>query len=112
VADRDPGRLLAPVLEGVEAEVAQLRDVLPRRPDAEDTAGVLGSEVVRVEVVRQSTVSATACPRGCWAGHVAESTGRARRRGETHRASQVLRPWPDARARGEPCDVAGARRHR
>ncbi len=62
VADRDPGRLLAPVLEGVEAEVAELRDVLPRRPDTEDTAGVLGSEVVRVEVVRQSAVSATACP--------------------------------------------------
>ena len=36
VADRDAGRLLAAVLEGVEPEVGQLGDVLARRPDAED----------------------------------------------------------------------------
>ena len=40
VADRDPGRLLAPVLQRVQAEVGQLGDFLARRPDPEDTAGV------------------------------------------------------------------------
>ena len=60
VADRDAGRLLAAVLEGVEAEVGELGDVLTGGPDTEDAAGVLGSAVLRVEVVRQAAVSATA----------------------------------------------------
>ena len=51
VADRDAGRLLAAVLQGVEAEVGQLGDVLAGRPDPEDAAGVLGALVLRVEVV-------------------------------------------------------------
>ena len=42
VADRDPGRLLSAVLQGVEAVVGQLGDVLPGRPHAEDATGVLG----------------------------------------------------------------------
>ena len=40
--DRDAGRLLAAVLQGVEAVVGELGDLLARRPDAEDAAGVLG----------------------------------------------------------------------
>ena len=43
VADRDAGRLLAAVLEGVEPEVGQLGDVLARRPDAEDPTHVAES---------------------------------------------------------------------
>ena len=38
VADRDAGRLLAAVLEGVEAEVGELGDVLAGRVYAEDAA--------------------------------------------------------------------------
>ena len=40
VADRDAGRLLAAVLQCVQAEVGELGDVLTRGPDAEDPAGV------------------------------------------------------------------------
>ena len=40
VAHRDPGRLLAPVLERVEAEVGEVGDRLTGRVDAEDAAGV------------------------------------------------------------------------
>jgi len=38
VADRDPGGLLAAVLQCVEPEVGELADVLVRRPHAEDAA--------------------------------------------------------------------------
>ena len=43
VADRDTGRLLATVLEGIQPEVGELGDVLSGGPDSEDTAGILGS---------------------------------------------------------------------
>ena len=59
VADRDPGGLLAAVLQRVEAEVGQLGDVLAGRPDAEDAAGVLGALLLRVEVVVEPTVAPT-----------------------------------------------------
>ena len=49
VADRDAGRLLAAVLQGVEAVVGQLGDVLTGRPDPEHAAGVLRTEVLGVE---------------------------------------------------------------
>src|SRR3954469_3324417 len=58
VADRDAGRLLAPVLQGIQAEVGELGDFLARRPDAEDAARVLRSAFVWVEVERQSPISA------------------------------------------------------
>ena len=51
VADRDAGRLLAAVLQGVEPEVGQLGDFLAGGPDAEDAAGVLRALVVGVEAV-------------------------------------------------------------
>ena len=76
VADRDAGRLLAAVLQGVEAEVGELGDVLAGRPDAEDAARVLGSAVLGVEVMGQAAVSATASPGVLWAGHGAECTCR------------------------------------
>ena len=57
VADRDAGRLLAAVLQGVEPEVGQLGDVLPGRPDTEDAAGVLRALVVRVEGGGQPAVA-------------------------------------------------------
>ena len=50
VRDGDAGRLLAAVLQRVQAVVGELRDVLTGRPDAEDAAlladGVLGLEQV------------------------------------------------------------------
>ena len=73
VADRDAGRLLAAVLEGVEAEVGQLGDVLARRPDPEDAAGVLRALVLGVECGGQTTVATRAGPAGLM--HAAESTG-------------------------------------
>ena len=58
VGHRDPGRLLTAVLEGVQAEIGQLRDLLPRRPDTEDATGVLGSGRLGIEVVRQPSITA------------------------------------------------------
>src|SRR5262249_9184856 len=58
VADRDAGRLLAAMLQGVQAEVGELADLLVRCPDAEDPAGVLGASIPGVEVVAQPSVSA------------------------------------------------------
>ena len=74
VADRDAGRLLAAVLERVEAEVGELGDVLAGGPDAEDAAGVLGSAVLGVEVVRQRP-SPRRRARRVWAGHGPECNG-------------------------------------
>ena len=59
VADRDAGRLLPAVLQGVEAEVGELGDVLAGGPDAEDAARVLGAAILRVEVVVEPTVAPT-----------------------------------------------------
>ena len=62
VGRRDAGRLLPAVLQRVEAEVGELGDLLARGPDAEDTAGVLRclvSEGGGVEIVRESSVSAS-----------------------------------------------------
>ena len=58
VGHRDAGRLLAAVLQGVQAEIGQLRDLLPGRPDTEDATGVLGSGIVGIEVVRQPSITA------------------------------------------------------
>ena len=74
VAHRDAGRLLAAVLQGVQAEVGELGDVLAGGPDAEDATGVLRALVVRVESRRQTAVSAQARSVG-W-GHGRESTAR------------------------------------
>src|SRR4051812_10775758 len=60
VADRDAGRLLAAVLERVEAEVDELGDLLARSPDPEHATGVLGTLVLRVERRGEPTVAATA----------------------------------------------------
>ena len=58
VARGDARGLLAAVLQGVEAVVGQLGDILARRPDTEDTAGVLGSLFTGEQVVGQGSVSA------------------------------------------------------
>ena len=88
VADRDAGRLLAAVLQRVEAEVGQLGDVLARGPDAEDAAGVLGALVVRIEGRGQPAV-ATLAGAGL-EGH-APSLGRARGRAHSpcHRGDRA-----------------------
>jgi hypothetical protein len=46
VGHGDAGALLAAVLQGVEAEERQARDVAPRRMDAEDATAVMESIVV------------------------------------------------------------------
>src|SRR3954463_9252702 len=58
VGDGDPGGLLPTVLQRVQTEVGQLGDLLPRRPDTEDAAGVLGAGKRGVEVVRQPSITA------------------------------------------------------
>ena len=46
VGDRDPGRLLAAVLQRIQAEVGELGDLLPGGPHTKDTAGILRAFVV------------------------------------------------------------------
>ncbi len=58
VADRDARGLLAAVLQGVEAEVDELGDVLAGSPDPEHPTGVLGTLVERVERRGEPTVAA------------------------------------------------------
>ena len=53
-----PGRLLAAVLQRVEAEVGELGDFLAGGPDAEDAARVLRTLIVGVEVVGAASVAA------------------------------------------------------
>src|SRR5437763_1341966 len=62
VGHRDPGRLLTAVLEGVQTEIGQLRDLLTRRPDTEDATGVLRSRILGIEVVRQPSITARHLP--------------------------------------------------
>ena len=69
-------RGLAAVLEGVQAEVRQLGDVLARSPDAEHATGVLRALVLGVECCGQSAVTTGARPGGLV--HGAESTGGSR----------------------------------
>ncbi len=45
VTDRDAGRFLPAMLQGIDAEIGQLGDLFPRRPDAEDAAGVLRTSI-------------------------------------------------------------------
>jgi hypothetical protein len=58
VADGDTGGLLSAMLQGVQPEVGQLGDLFARRPDAEDSAGVLRSAVVGIELVGKSPIAA------------------------------------------------------
>ncbi len=48
VADRDASRLLAAVLQRVQTVVGELGDILARRPDTEDAAGIPGRFVPAV----------------------------------------------------------------
>jgi hypothetical protein len=66
VADRYAGGFLAAVLQRVQAEVSELGDLFPRRPDAEDSARVLRSLVLVEEFVGQLAVASR---------HVFECTG-------------------------------------
>jgi hypothetical protein len=58
VADRDPRRLLAAVLEREQPVVGELGNLFVGGPDAEDPALVLGSRRVGVQLVSQTSVSA------------------------------------------------------
>ena len=56
VADGDAGRFLAPVLQGLQAVVRELRDVLARRPDSEDSAAVARRSIKRIKIMRETAV--------------------------------------------------------
>src|SRR5215467_9516969 len=56
IADRDARRLLAPVLQRVQAEVGKLRDIFVMSPDTEDAAGIPGRSVLRTQIVGQPAV--------------------------------------------------------
>jgi hypothetical protein len=56
VADRDPGRLLPTVLESVQTVIGELGDILARRPDAKDTAGVPRRAVMGIKIMRKTPV--------------------------------------------------------
>ena len=58
VGRRDAGRLLPAVLEGVEAVVGELGDVLAGGPHPEDPAGVLRGLLAGHQVVGQASVTA------------------------------------------------------
>ena len=58
VTHRDAGRLLPAMLQGVEAEIGELGDVLAGGPDTEDTAGILRTPLLRVKIVREPAVAA------------------------------------------------------
>ncbi len=62
VADRDAGRLLAAVLQGVQAEVGELGDLFTGGPDAEDAAGVLGALLPGQQVVGEAAIGAGHAP--------------------------------------------------
>src|SRR6478752_5902237 len=70
VTGRDAGRLLPAVLQRIEPEVRQLRDVLSGSPDAEDPAGVLRAFLAGDEVMVQTTVAT------CHSASVAHAGGR------------------------------------
>jgi hypothetical protein len=61
LADRDSRRLLASVLQCVKPEVGELRDLLARSPDPEDTTCILWPTILGIDVVVQQAI--TSCHR-------------------------------------------------
>ncbi len=57
VAHRDSRGLLSSMLQGVEPEVSELRDLFTRSPDTEDAASVLGALLTGEQVVVESSVT-------------------------------------------------------
>ena len=99
VADRDAGRLLAAVLQGVQAEVGELGDVLARRPHPEHATGVLGALVLRVERQRQPAVAAPACDRSARGVRHGLSLGAGRLRPDSARRALQGADWQAGRVR-------------
>ena len=58
IAYGNTGRFLATVLQGIKAEVSELRDFFSGRPHAKYTAGILRTLFAREEIVRESTIAA------------------------------------------------------
>ena len=117
VADRDPGGLLAAVLQGVEPEVGELGDLFAGRPDAEDAAGVLRALLAGLtgkEIVGEPTVTALHPPSlGDRSRHAQSHTARdlpaaspgagaasVRRRGAVHLGRDRVRTAAKASLRG------------
>ena len=114
VADRDAGGFLAAVLECVEPEVGELRDLFPGRPDTEDAAGILRAGLLGVEIVGQPAVASghllllAACAVGSCSGQCT----RAPLGHECYaRSEPVTRLGSERRARPSP-DQADIRRDR
>jgi hypothetical protein len=47
------------MLQGIQPEIREFGDFFTRGPDTEDAAGILGAEVVGVEVMGELSVSAS-----------------------------------------------------
>src|SRR4029450_9753499 len=56
LADRDAGRLLPSMLQGVETEVGELGDLFVGGPNTEDSTGVLRRFIRRIKIVIQTAV--------------------------------------------------------
>ena len=95
IAHGDTGGLLAAVLQRIQAEVGELGDILVRRPHPEHPTGVLGSTVVGVEFVRQTSIRA---------GHEAEPTAQSRGRASSPRPP--CEPSPGVPALVRPAGAA------
>src|SRR5690349_12873841 len=57
VTDRDPRRLLAPVLQGIQSEVGELGNLFTRRPDPEHPTSILRTQILRVEFMSKPTIA-------------------------------------------------------
>src|SRR5260370_16185967 len=68
VADGDAGRLLAAMLQRIQAEVGKLGHVLARRPDTGNPAGIPRRPVVGVEIIRQAAIGLDP-PDSLWQHH-------------------------------------------
>ncbi len=72
VGDGDPGGLLAAVLQRVQPEVGEFRDLFPGGPDADDAAGVARTRLVGIEFRGESTVTSGHCNSSVgWTGFMA-----------------------------------------
>ena len=92
VGDRDPGGLLAAVLEGEEAEVGDARDIAAGRADAEDAAHQAPASMTRNEGQSSLDGSAHAITAELPSGRANERNGADRHRNSTSAA------WLDSEA--------------
>jgi len=57
IADSDPGRFLAAMLQGIEPKVSEFGDLVAGGPHAEDPASILRRLLVRINIVGQPAIA-------------------------------------------------------